>query len=121
MAWTFNSIRIFLQTRDESTSQVIARLQPVTGKTIKQFFGYESPIIKLTAYVVGDTDKDALKSYVTTNSSYALYQDTTLVGNYFVHSVSFSQVRSIGQTLRQDLACESPVYMMELEVYPDDE
>lgn len=121
MAWTFNGTRIFLQTQDETITQTIARLQPLVGKTIKQFFGYESPIIKLTAIVVGDTDKNALMTLATTQTSYNLYNDATLIGTYFLHSMSVSRNRTVSQTLRQDLDCTAPVYTVEMEIYPDDE
>jgi hypothetical protein len=117
MAWTFNNVRIFLQGRDGVNTLTIARLQPLSGGTILQGFGYESEMIKLTAFVVGDMDRDILKYMSQSFSAFELKEDSTFVGSYYVHSMSWSQTFSVAQTLRPDLACESPVYRVELELY----
>jgi hypothetical protein len=120
MAWTYGGIRIFVQTEDESTSQTIARLQPLSGETIKQYFGWEEEILKITAYVVGEQDANVLK-YMCQSSGTAsnLYYDTTYIGAYVLHSYSKSRKMSVSQTLRADLDCTAPVYLVEMELYPE--
>lgn len=119
MAWTLEGIRIFVQTNDETTSQTIARLQPLSGATKKQYFGWEEEIKKLTAYIVGNTDFLAIKGMAQSSGiPYTLMYDSTTIGEYVVHSASISEKMGICQTLRPDLDSTASVYLVELELYP---
>ena len=53
MAWYLGTVRIFPQKRSGSGQNTIARLQPLSGGTITQKFGYETPIIKVSSKVSG--------------------------------------------------------------------
>lgn len=117
MAWTLNNIRIFVQESKEDAGQIIPRLQPLSGATILQVFGYESDIRTLGAIVVGDTDKNALKGLRQTGSSYALVGPEGSLGSFLVKNVSVNRVHCICQTLRPDLAEDAPVYEVEIQLY----
>ena len=116
MAWYFNSIRVFAQELTEDTKQIIARLQPLNTTTVHQVFGYEGDVYKLNCKVVGNTDKNALKALARTGLTYELNNGTDL-GDYYLSNISVQLGTSIYQTLRLDLACESPVYNCVLELY----
>jgi hypothetical protein len=96
-------------------------LQPLSGATILQVFGYESDIRTLGAVVVGDVDKDAIKTLRTTGSGYILespeYPLPSGMGDFIVKNVSISRLHSICQTLRPDLDTDAPVYQVELQLY----
>lgn len=115
--WVYGGIRIFVQEIGENGKQNIARLQPVVGGTVKQVFGYEDLIYRVNGVVVGDTDKDALLAMRTTGVPYTLSGYGTDYGELLMNTCSTSRVQCIGQTLRSDLACDAPVYTVELELY----
>jgi len=117
MAWTLNGTRIFVQESKEEAGQIVPRLQPLSGATVLQVFGYESDVRTLAAVVVGDTDKDALKTLRTTGSSYALVGPEGSLGSFVVKNVSANRVRCICQTLRVDLPTDAPVYDVEIQLY----
>lgn len=117
--WTLNAIRIFTQESKEDGSQIIPRLQPLNGGTILQFFGYEDQVRNLSALVVGDIDRDALMALYKTGVSYELIGPEGSDGNYFVKKIGFSRIPNICQTLRTDLAEDSPMYNFSIELYPD--
>jgi hypothetical protein len=121
MPWTLGGIRIFVSESKEEGGQIVPRLQPLSGATILQIFGYESDIRTLGAVVVGDTDKDALKSLRTTGSGYILespeYPTPSGIGSFVVKNVSINRLHSICQTLRSDLATDAPVYQAEIQLY----
>lgn len=117
--WKLNNIRIFVQESKQDSNQIIPRLQPLNGGTILQFFGYEDPVRNLTAIVVGDTDRDGLVTLTTTGNSYALVGPEGSDGNFFVKKASYTRIPNICQTLRTDLAEDSPMYTFDFELYPD--
>ena len=117
MAWTLNSIRIFVQKDSEDAKQIISRLQPVANNTVFHIFGYEKPVRKLTAYIVGLTDKASLEGLTQTGSTYALVSPEGSEGSYYVNTVSTDRIRTICQTLRPDLDSDAPVYSVEIELY----
>jgi hypothetical protein len=118
--WTLNSIRIFVQEHTTDGSQIIPRLQPVNGGTVLQFFGYESEVKSINAYVVGDTDKAALIALYKTSTSYTLVSPMGTLGAFFVKKVAFKQIPNVCQTLRPDLAEDAPMYIFDFELYPDE-
>lgn len=117
MAWTLDGIRVFVGESKEEAGQIVPRLQPLSGGTILQTFGYESDVRTITAIVVGDTDKDALKALRSTGSNYTLVSPEGSLGSFIVKSVSINRIPSICQTLRTDLAEDSPVYQAEIQLY----
>ena len=119
MAWKLNSTRIFVQESKSDSAQIIPRLQPLNSGTILQFFGWEDEVRVLNAIVVGDTDRDSLRSLYSTATSYELETPEGIEGNFFVKKVSYNRIPNVCQTLRTDLASDSPMYNFTLELYPD--
>jgi len=118
MSWTLNGIKMYIQDYTGTNPNTIARIQPLSGGTIIQHFGYESEVLKLSGIIVGTADRASLKGYAKTQSTYSLvHADGTTVGNYRVKSFSWKQISSVCQTMRPDLAKTAPVYQMELELY----
>lgn len=116
MAWTLDGVRIFVNESKEEAGQIVPRLQPLGGGTVLQTFGYESDIRTLSAIVVGDVDKDALKAMRQGGTS-ALVSPEGSLGSFTVKNVSVNRVHCIAQTIRVDLACDAPVYNVEIQLY----
>lgn len=119
MNWTLNNVRIFVQEHASEGGQIIPRLQPLSGGTVLQFFGYESEVKTLNAYVVGDTDRNALLALRKTGSAYTLESPMGSLGGFYVRKVAFKQIPNICQTLRPDLAEDAPMYIFDFELYPE--
>jgi len=121
MPWTIDGTRIFVNESKEDAGQIVPRLQPLGGATVLQTFGYESGITNLSALIVGDVDRDAIKLLRTTGLSYVLespeYPVPSGMGEYTVKSVSISRESCICQTIRPDLDTDAPVYRIELQLY----
>jgi phage protein U len=116
MGWYYNNIRIVVQEYGSNEKQIIARLQPLSGGTIKQIFGYETPVVKVGCVVVGDTDLEALKALTKTGVAYSLVGYEQNYGNYYLSSITVNRLMSVYQTVRKDLPCNSPLYAVELEL-----
>lgn len=118
MAWTLDGIRIFVEESKEEAGQIVPRLQPLSGGTVLQTFGYESDVRTLGAIVIGDTDKDALKA-LRLGGTAALVCPEGALGSFTVKNVSVQRVHSINQTLLIDgtHACDDPVYQVEIQLY----
>lgn len=118
MNWELNNIRIFVQEHTGDGTQIIPRLQPLSGGTVLQFFGYESLVRNINAYVVGDTDRDALLALRKTATAYSLNSPMGSLGNHYIKKCAFKQIRNVCQTLRPDLATDAPMYIFDLELFP---
>ncbi len=118
MTWSLNGIRIFVQENTGDGGAIIPRLQPLSGGTVLQFFGYESEIKNINAHVIGDTDRLALMALRKTNTAYTLVSPMGTLGTYYVRKATFKQIPNICQTLRPDLAEDAPYYIMDFELYP---
>ncbi len=118
MTWTINSIRIFVQESAAEAGQIIPRLQPISGGTVLQIFGYDSRINNINAIVVGDTDRDALLALTTTGSAYVLMSPEGSMGSYYIRKAAYKRIPNICQTMRPDLAEDAPVYIFDFELYP---
>lgn len=115
--WYLNSTRIFVQERNEGIKNIIARIQTLNTGTTYHRFGYESPIFQISCIVVGNTDKEAIKDLASGSSTFTF---TTPYGDYtgvYLASASFKDMQSLCQTIRTDLASDSPVYDTSLEIY----
>lgn len=114
-------IRLYVQEIDNSAQNVIARLQPLYGYTIRQDFGRESPIIKVKAKVVGNTAKDAVytkfvNKAICVLSGYTHYYHDNLVIKSYNEQADEASYQTIDTT--QD--CYTPVYTLSLELYKDE-
>lgn len=126
--WTVDyTTRIFTQELGSEVGQIIPRLQPLAGGTIKQLFGYEDDIYKLKCKVVGYTDLNVLKSYVEDGLAHTISEVASGVSlgymyfrdDFYFRKVTEKRTNTIKQTLRQDLDCAAPVFDVELELYKE--
>lgn len=115
--WTFGGTRIFVQDISDTIKQIIARLQPLSGGTIIQTFGYESDVYSVNALVVGDTDLAALKAMAIDSATHTLSGYGTVYGNFYLSNIVHKRLPTMQQTIRTDLDCESPVYSVDMELY----
>lgn len=119
MAWTYNSIRIYATDLDQSASQIIARLQPLAGRTVLQVFGYESPTYQVQCYVVGDTNKEALEALLDDGTAYTLAGNNGFSESLYLVKANFKRSKYLYQTLDTTQDCFTPVYETSLEFMID--
>lgn len=119
MAWYIDEVRIFVQDINDSDIQTIARLNPLGGGTTLHTFGYDDEITKVRAYIVGFTDKAAIKAMTRDDAWHTLVSpwETDSWESYKVKSATFSLTNFNCQTLRPDLDEDSPVFSVDLELY----
>ncbi len=118
--WQLGGHRIYAQKSNENTSQILPRLQPVSGPTVVQSFGYDSLVRSLTVIVVGDTIKNALIAFAQDGGlSHVLVSPEGSLGNWIVKSCVPSRTDSTCQTIDTTQATDAPVYEIELELYED--
>jgi hypothetical protein len=127
MAWTLAGIRFVVEETKEEGSQIVPRLQPLSGGTVLQVFGYESDVINVGGLVVGDTDKAAMKALRTggTAALVEIRQDehggssTVNHGTFTVKNVSVQRVHCLSQSVVLDAShfCDDPVYKVEVQLY----
>jgi len=120
MAWYFDTIRIFPQEFTDEGSQEIAALNPLGGGTLHQIFGWSDLTKKLTAYIVGYTDKDAIEARRKTALTYVISGPWGDLGDYYLKNTSIKATNITCQTLRPDLPEDSPVFMASLELWLDE-
>lgn len=120
MTWTLGSVRIFVQELNDNAEQVIARLTPLASGTVLQVFGFEYLVKNLKAYVVGQDDKGTLIGYTRDGTTRIVSGLGYSWGDYFVKKAAFNMEMTNCQTLRTDLAEDSPVYIVDLELYKDE-
>lgn len=117
--WLINGNRLYVQQVENGESEIIPRLQPLNNRTVLQFFGRESPILKVQAKVVGTTNLESIRTLsrnqtLCTLSGYDFYYtDLYIRGfNYTIDSASLQTIDPL-----QD--CETPVYTLTMELYQD--
>jgi hypothetical protein len=121
MAWTYNSIRIYAHDYEEGNNQILPRLQPLSGGTILQSYGYESDVRNISAIVVGDTNKDALRVLTKSGgTAYALVSPEGSMGNWILKSFKAKRTPSVCQSIDQTQDETAPVYDIELELHRED-
>src|SRR3990172_10839526 len=115
MAWTYNSNRIYVQKITKGASQIMPRLQPLSGGSILQSFGYDSTIRNITAIVVGDTIEQALEALSKDGGlAHALVSPEGSLGNWILKDYSSDRTESTCQTIDITQAEDVPVYNCEL-------
>jgi phage protein U len=121
MAWSLNGTRIFVQKYTGEEKQIIAKLQPLSGGTIFQFFGYQTNQVKLVAKVVKKSNVDDLKALTITGTSYSLVSPEGTIGDFFVEDVSEDRNTSIYQSLllTTGYSCTDPVYDVTISLLED--
>lgn len=118
--WYLDTVRIFPQEFTDDTTQEIAALNPLGGGTIHQTFGYADLTKKLSAYIVGFTDKNAIELMRTTGLTYVFSGIWGDLGSYYLKSASIKTTNFICQTLRSDLPDDTPVFLANLELWKDE-
>lgn len=119
MSWTLNGTRIYVDKYSGGGKQIMPILQPLSGGSVVQFYGYETTTYKIGGLIVGTTDRDALLALkATALNTYVLMSPEGSLGTYSVKNVSFERTNIIYQTMRADLPCEAPVYTVEIELQP---
>jgi len=109
--WYLDSTRIFAQDLADDAGQSIAQLNPYNGFTIYHVFGKKSKEFKISAIVVGNTDRDSIRDMSRDGSLHGLetWEGETISG--YVRDVSFKRSKGIiCQSMREDLPASSPVY-----------
>lgn len=119
MAYYLDSTRVIITDKSVDNKQIIARLQPLASGTVHHIFGYEDKIVKITAKVVGDTDKEAIEAMTRDANTHTLWDDAYNAGSFLVSSATFNQDPTKWQSLRQDLPCDDPVYTTEIVLYKE--
>ena len=117
MAWKLEDVRIFLQSLGDTEERIIALLQPIEGYTVIQLLGKKVPTYNIEYYIVGDTDKSAIKQYVDDGTLVTLSGPDGIVGDFYVHTAKFERQKVIAQTIRTDLEIDDKVYIVNSELY----
>jgi hypothetical protein len=118
--WQLGGVRIYTQESNENTSQILPRLQPLSGGTVVQVFGYESLIRQISVLVVGDTNKNTLKGFSQNGGvSKTLVSPEGTLGDFVVKSATVRRTKSICQTIDTSQPEDAPVYEVDLELYEE--
>ena len=122
MAWTYNGVRIYPQSKEDKTKQIITRLNPLDSATVLHRFGYDSEITTLQAFVVTSGDVETLKGLITAGTSASLVGPERTYGDYFLNSISYKRTMAVYSKWddRPSLDCDVDVYDVQLELYIDE-
>jgi hypothetical protein len=117
MAWYLDTVRITVQKLDGDNVQIIPRLQPLSGGTVLQVFGYEDETTSLGCLVVGSGDLASLQGMVIDGLTHTLSGPENFVHDYYIKSLSHSRQMTRAQTFRSDKDCFASVFNVEMELY----
>lgn len=117
--WKYGGVRIFVTDIQDDVQQIVARLNPIAGGTVMQIFGWDDPVYKIDATIVGEADHASLVGMRDSGTDYDLLTPETTISGLVLSKASFRRVYTIGQTLRPDLDCTAPVYEVSLELFLD--
>jgi hypothetical protein len=120
MAWTLGGVRIYVQESQEETGQILPRLQPLSGGTIIQAFGYESTVRNIQGLVVGESNKNSIKAFAQdeTPVNFVTWEGLTHTG--IVRKFNARRTNIVCQTIDITQDEETPVYDVSLEFYIED-
>jgi hypothetical protein len=116
MDWTFNSIRIYVEKETGGGKQIMPILQPLSGGSVVQFYGYETTTKQISGLVVGATNKDALLALKNTATAYVLNSPEGTLGSFYVKDILPTVYQTIDTT--PPLDCYSPIYAIDLDLQP---
>jgi hypothetical protein len=119
MAWTYNSLRLYVQNEDHSGSQIVARLQPIGASTNIQIFGDEALIYKIDAIVVGEANLATLESMLNDGAEYELVGNDFSAKNLVLSKLSARRRNTMYQTIDTLQSCYAPVYDVSMELMLD--
>ncbi len=113
--WTYGGRRIYVQKISDDVKQILASLQPVSGPTVYQTYGYQTSQYKLNAIVVGSGDRLSLESLTTSGVTFELMSPEGSLGYFYPINMIFDRQRVIYQTLTPN--CYDPVYIVDIELF----
>jgi hypothetical protein len=120
MNWEFNSIRIYVEKETGGGKQIMPILQPLSGGSVVQFYGYETDTKQISGLVVGATNKNALLALKNTATAYVLNSPEGALGSFYVKDVKYNRLPTVYQNidLTPPLDCYSPIYAIDLDLQP---
>ena len=120
--WSYANVRIYVQEKDKNAKQIMARLNTIGGSTILHRFGQDAPIQKLQAYVLTDTDMDALEALLNSSTSYELVGPEGSLGDWVLNDISGARQKSVHHVFydRPGEDVNVPLYLVSMELYIDD-
>lgn len=119
MSWTIGGERIYVHAIKNKAKNIIARLNPIASGTILHRFGYDDDIYNIEATVVTTSTKNTIKGFAKSGSTYTLVGDEGTIGNFYVSSFDSDRYEQPYQKIRTDLPVTTPVYKIQLELYPE--
>lgn len=118
MAWTYGSRRFYPNKSGENTAAILPILQPLSGGSIIQNFGYQSTVRQYGGVIVGDTIKEALEAFAKDGgTAHALVSPEGAMGNFMMKSFNADRTMSICQTIDVTQPEEAPVYDFQMELF----
>ena len=116
--WQYHSVRIYTIDENDTHKPIVTKLQPLSGGTVIQTYGYENEIIKITCYVVGASNLAILKADADAQPLVAqtLVSDLGTVGSYYLTNLSSKRSHAIRQSLDSSQSNTAPVYQVDLEL-----
>lgn len=119
--WLYDGNRIYVQKITKGASQIAPRLQPLSGGSIIQSFGYDSTIRNVSALVVGDTVEQALEALSKDGMlPHTLVTPEATYSGWALKSYNSDRTESTCQTIDITQDSEAPVYNVELELWRQD-
>ena|SRR3990172_9275322 len=117
MPWTYNSQRIYPDKSGENTSAILPVLQPLSGGSIVQSFGYVSTVRQLSGLIVGDTIKEALEATSKDGgTAHVLVSPEGSLGSFSCKSFNVDRTMSTCQTIDITQPEDAPVYNFQIEL-----
>ena len=121
MAWTIGGNRIYVQKITKGAGQILPRLQPLSGGSVIQSFGYDSTIRNVTAIVVGDTIEQAIEAFSKDSATaHALVSPEGSLGNWIIKDYNSDRTESTCQTIDILQPEDAPVYNLEMTLWRED-
>ena len=113
MSWTVDSIRVYVSGFATANKNIIAKLQPLEGETIVQYFGYEMETARISGKVIGDSDAEAVRALAKSGDLITLSLSGVAASGY-VETTSVTRDPAICQTVTATRT--DPVYNVEIEL-----
>jgi hypothetical protein len=119
--WTYNSNRLYVQKITKQASQIIPRLQPLSGGSVLQSFGYDSTIRNVEALVVGDTVNDALEALAKDGATaHALVSPEGSLGSWILKDYNSDRIPNVCQTIDPLQAEDVALYTVSMTLWRED-
>lgn len=118
--WAIGGVRIYISESDEETGQILPRLQPLSGGTIIQSFGYESTVRNMAGLVVGESNKNSLKAFAQDATPVNFETWEGLIHAGIVRKFNAKRTPIVCQTIDTLQPETAPVYECSFEFYIED-